>query len=98
MAVEAGKKLHLGVEVALHILVVVEVLGRQVGEHRAIEMNRGRAPLFEGVRGDLDDGALASAFDHLGKKTMKVEATRRRILGGVGILPNPVLDGAAKAR
>jgi hypothetical protein len=48
-----GEQRLLGRAVGFHAAVVFEVVARQVGEHRHVEMHAIHAPLVEADRGDF---------------------------------------------
>jgi hypothetical protein len=78
----------LGGEVALDIAVEIEVIARQVGEHRGVEAGAGDALLVERVRGDLDRHVRGPTGAHAREEPLqrdRVGRRERRGLGRVGV-------------
>ena len=64
LQVRPGEQLGLGGAVGFHRTVVVQVIARQVGEHRHIEVQRRDAALIQTVRGNLHGhGARAGLLE-----------------------------------
>jgi hypothetical protein len=86
-----GEERALGLEVLLHVAVEVEVVLREVREHRDVPVDRRGAPQGERVRGDLHDHGAVAAVEHLRERPLQVNRLRGR---AHGIAPLPRDDRA----
>ena len=68
----------LGREVVLHRRVEVQVVLGQVREDRDGEVDRVRAPQFQGMGGDLHHARPIATIDHLAKRALQVDRLRSR--------------------
>ena len=87
----------LGLEITLKVLVIIEVVARQVGEHGGRETQSPDALLRQGVRRDFHDDSFAARRHQLGKIGHQIERFGRRIDGRKRPAAPPVLDGAKQA-
>ena len=76
-AVLIKEQLGLGLEIRLHIVMVVEVILRQVREHGPAEADARNAVLIQRVRRDFHKGHIHIGGAHIGQHGMHVEAVRR---------------------
>ena len=80
----------LGGEVALHVLVEVEVILRQVGEDPAGEVDALRAPELQRVGGDLHGAGAVARVEHAAECGLEVDRLGR---GALHRLVAPAHDG-----
>src|SRR5664280_1508987 len=69
----AGEEQLLGGEVSFHIAMKIEMVARQVGENRGVEVETVNAAEREGVGGDLHGDVRAAGAFQLAQQTQKVE-------------------------
>ena len=69
----------LCVAVVIEGLVVVDVIPREVGEQRAVEIQSGDTLLRDGVGGDLHERVFASGVHHPSQQTVQLNRVRRRV-------------------
>ena len=70
---QCRKELRLRVGVFFHGLVIIEVVLREVGEDRHIELDRADAALIEGVRGHFHRAAVAVHRGHIVEEFVVLE-------------------------
>ena len=68
--------------VVLHCLVIVEVILRQIREHRRVELDARNAPLIERVGGYLHHDRIHTARTHLGEQLLHNDDIGRRVRRG----------------
>ena len=85
----------LGAEVVLEVLVVVEVVAREVAEDDRVEVDAGGAVLGEGVRADLERARPVPRLRHLPEHALQVEGLRRGELDRV-LDPADAVDDRAE--
>ena len=59
------KQPRLRVCVVVHVAVIVQMIAGEIGKHRGVKGQRGRAALLQRVAGNFHDRCLASVMDHL---------------------------------
>jgi hypothetical protein len=78
--------------------VVVEVIGRQVGEDGDLVVEAVHALLVEGVGGDLHGAGRTALIDHAAEGPLQLDRSRCGEGRLVGLAPRAHLDGAEQAR
>ena len=84
----------LRLEVALHRAVIVEMIARQVGEHRHFERNPENPLLLQSVRRNFQHRLGASDVHRLGEDLVQFESFGRGVGSGKGLVSDAVLDRA----
>ncbi len=87
----------LGVEIGVHVHVVVQVVLGHVGKHGAVEAQAGGAALVQGVGGDLHDHHVHVAALHVGQQFVELPAVRGGELCVQGEAGPAVVDRAQDA-
>ena len=95
--VAAVEQHELGIEVALHRAMVVEMVVAQVGEHGDLARESEGAALHQGVAAHLDRHALDAALHHLAQQSVEFQGSRRGQGRRPGLVPDPDAGGADDA-
>ena len=80
--------------VVVERLMVVEMILREVREHRRIELDARHAVLVERVRRDFHDDGVHAAPRHIGEHALQDDDVGRRVVNGQGLILDEDLDRA----
>ena len=95
LAVLVKEEFGLGLEIGFHVVMVIEMVLRKVGEDGPAEVHARHAILIESVGGNLHKGHLHACRAHAPKHGVHVEAVR----GGHGrvlAVPGPAVGNSAE--
>jgi len=87
----------LGVEIMFKIMVKIEVVPRQVGEHGGVEIDVIGPPQFQGVGRNLHDDGVDTVLHHTVQDLLEVPRFRGRVRRRHLPSAPPVIDGADNA-
>ena len=93
----AAEEHGLRVAVGVHRLVEVQMIFRQIGKDRRIEVDLVGAVEHQRVGGDLHNDVRAAGVAHVGKELLQLEGFGRRALGVQNFIADHVLDRADEA-
>ena len=85
-------------EVRLHVAVIVQVIAREIGEHRGVETDPVHPAQRQGVRRNLHGDVAAPGPFQFGEQPDQVERFRRRVHRRQHAVRQAVLDGADQGR
>jgi hypothetical protein len=96
-SVDLREQLPLGLVVVVEIAMEIEVIAREVREHRRGERHSVRSPEGERVRRDLHDGTRDARVDHRTEPLLQDRRVGGRSVGDLASRPGPILDRADEA-